>query len=75
MLLHIANNDAEGAGLEPARAFTRRFSRPVPYHSAQPSVHYPTFFKIVLLIMTVWANKFKIFWAVIISISIFMMDV
>lgn len=30
------NETAEGAGLEPARAFTRRFSRPVPYHSASP---------------------------------------
>lgn len=27
---------AEGAGLEPARAFARRFSRAVHYHSANP---------------------------------------
>ena len=28
---------AVGRGLEPLRAFARRFSRPVPYHSAQPT--------------------------------------
>src|SRR5882672_8450116 len=26
----------EGTGFEPVRAFARRFSRPVPYHSASP---------------------------------------
>lgn len=29
---------AVGTGLEPVRAFTRRFSRPVPCHSAQPTM-------------------------------------
>src|SRR2546428_3964039 len=32
----LSGNAAEGAGLEPARACARRFSRPVPYHSASP---------------------------------------
>src|SRR6185503_17668803 len=29
----------EGTGFEPVRAFARRFSRPVPYHSASPPGH------------------------------------
>src|SRR5229473_5952255 len=32
----LRNRATEGAGLEPARACARRFSRPVPYHSASP---------------------------------------
>ena len=28
--------EAEGAGVEPARAFTRWFSKPLPYRSANP---------------------------------------
>ena len=33
---------AEGTGLEPVRAFARRFSKPVHYHSANPPLLYGT---------------------------------
>ncbi len=47
--------EAEGAGVEPARAFTRWFSKPLPYRPAHP----PTGLKFTIKINKIILIKLK----------------